>query len=95
MSKQPSSDYDLSDDEIDSFIDNYSNHLAKRRECLATHITPEVLSYLEEQFQTSLPCFQTINGSFDPLDAMRRDAHREVILWIQNEIKLYNQNGSI
>jgi hypothetical protein len=29
------------------------------------------------------------------LDAMRRDAHREVILWIQNEIKLYNQNGSI
>lgn len=39
----------------------------------------------EGVFQTDLPCFQKQDGErlFDPLDAMRRDAHREVVLWLE------------
>ena len=39
---------------------------------------PEVLAELKKHFQTDLPCFQGAAGSYDPLDAMRRDAYREV-----------------
>ena len=40
---------------------------------------------MKEFFQTDLPCFQKQDGErlFDPLDAMRRDAHREVVLWLE------------
>lgn len=44
---------------------------------------PEVLAELKRHFQTDLPCFQGKAGSYDPLDAMRRDACREVILFIE------------
>lgn len=44
---------------------------------------PEVLAELKKHFQTDLPCFQGKAGSYDPLDAMRRDAYREVILFIE------------
>lgn len=44
---------------------------------------PEVLAELKRHFQTDLPCFQGRAGSYDPLDAMRRDAYREVILFIE------------
>ena len=44
---------------------------------------PEVLAELKRHFQTDLPCFQGKAGSYDPLDAMRRDAYREVVLFIE------------
>lgn len=60
----------------------------KRRKHLAEHIDEATINYLEERFQTNLPCFQGVAGQYDPLDAMRRDAYREVILWLKHEISL-------
>lgn len=48
----------------------------------------QVLAELEERFETHLPAFQGHRGSYDPLDAMRRDAHREVFLVIRHQLSL-------
>lgn len=47
-----------------------------------------VLLDLEQRFETHLPVFQGKAGSYDPLDAMRRDAHREVFLVIRRQLEL-------
>lgn len=53
----------------------------------------EVLAALEERFEVHLPAFQGKPGSFDPLDAMRRDAHREVFLVIRRQLRLAQQEA--
>lgn len=50
-----------------------------------------VLATLEQRFETDLPVFQGKAGSYDPLDAMRRDAHREVFLVIRHQLRLARQ----
>lgn len=47
-----------------------------------------VLDDLKQRFGTDLPCFQGKRGEFDPLDAMRRDAYREVVLYIEEKVRL-------
>lgn len=47
-----------------------------------------ILEDLENNFEVHLPVFQGKAGSFDPLDAMRRDAYREVMLYIRRRINL-------
>ena len=46
-----------------------------------------ILEWLRERFGVDLCCFQFQNmeekRGYDPLDAMRRDAHREVVLWLE------------
>lgn len=69
----------------------YINKIKKRRRTLAQQITPETLDILKEQYQTNLPCYQGTQGNYDPLDAMRRDAQREVILWIESEISKHKE----
>lgn len=62
---------------------------AERKRLLALFGTPEgtqVLEELERRFETDLPVFQGKAGSYDPLDAMRRDAHREVFLVIRRRL---------
>ena len=62
-----------------------------RERLLAVLGTPEgelVLATLEQRFETDLPVFQGKSGSYDPLDAMRRDAHREVFLIIRRQLNL-------
>jgi len=62
---------------------------AERKRLLALFGTPEgaqVLEDLERRFETDLPVFQGKAGSYDPLDAMRRDAHREVFLVIRRRL---------
>ena len=64
---------------------------AERRRLLNLFGTEEglqVLSELEARFETDLPVFQGKAGSYDPLDAMRRDAHREVFLVIRHQLQL-------
>ena len=61
----------------------FLKRLNRRRAALKEAFTPEVLDILEKEFQTNLPCFQGKAGSYDPLDAMRRDAYREMILFIE------------
>ena len=68
----------------------FLKRLNRRRAALKEAFTPEVLDILEKEFQTNLPCFQGKAGSYDPLDAMRRDAQREMLLWVKYEIEQYN-----
>lgn len=63
----------------------------KRRQLLCVFDTPDgrdILSFLEARFQTDLPVFQGSPGNYDPLDAMRRDAYREVFLYIRRQLQL-------
>ncbi len=53
-----------------------------------------VLSELEERFEVDLPVFQGRRGEYDPLDAMRRDAHREVFLVIRRQLALAKQEST-
>lgn len=69
--------------------------LARKREEEDEIITqafsdPRVLDILERRFQCHLPCFQGNAGSYDPLDAMKRDAQREVFLKIRFIIQNHN-----
>lgn len=69
----------------------------KRRRLLAVFGTPEgaaVLTELESRFETDLPVFQGKAGGYDPLDAMRRDAHREVFLLIRRQLDLARQEAT-
>lgn len=72
--------------EEEQFEQDYKAYVTRRRAHLAAHITPETIAYLEAEFQTNLPCYQGTQGNYDPLDAMKRDAQREIILWLKNEL---------
>lgn len=64
--------------------------MLERRAYIAQRVDERFLAYLEDRFGANLPCFQVrADGSFDALDAMRRDAYREVILWLRREHDLY------
>ncbi len=64
--------------------------LAARRAKIAAVCDEEFLGYLEEHFETNMPTFQRqADGGYDPLDAMRRDAYREVILFLRDELARY------
>lgn len=70
---------------------------AARRRLLAVFGTPvgqKVLAELEARFETDLPVFQGQRGSYDPLDAMRRDAHREVFLVIRRQLSLAEREST-
>ena len=67
-----------------------------RRRLLRIFSTPDgeqVLQDLEQRFETHLPVFQGKAGSYDPLDAMRRDAHREIFLVIRHQLELARQEA--
>lgn len=64
---------------------------AERRRLLQLFSSPngdQVLRDLERRFETDLPVFQGKAGAYDPLDAMRRDAHREVFLVIRRMLEI-------
>ena len=64
---------------------------AERRRLLSVLGSPDgqqLLADLELRFETHLPVFQGRPGAYDPLDAMRRDAHREVFLVIRHQLEL-------
>lgn len=63
-------------------------------EVLGTEKGEQVLAELEQRFETHLPVFQGKAGSYDPLDAMRRDAHREVFLVIRRRLALARQEAT-
>jgi hypothetical protein len=69
----------------------------ERRRLLAVFSHPEaeqVLADLEQRFETDLPVFQGKAGCYDPLDAMRRDAHREIFLVIRRQLALARQEAT-
>lgn len=83
--------------EEQQFEQDYKDYVDRRRAHLATHITPQVIAYLEEEFRTDLPCFQTrdpLTGQTlkpDPIMAAIRDGQREVILWLKHELSQYEK----
>lgn len=83
--------------EEQQFEQDYKDYVNRRRAHLATHITPQVIAYLEEEFQTELPCYQTRNPATgepvepNPIMAAIRDGQREVILWLKHELKQYEK----
>jgi hypothetical protein len=54
----------------------------------------QVLADLEKRFETDLPVFQGKPGSYDPLDAMRRDDNREVFLVIRHQLELARKEAA-
>ena len=69
----------------------------ERRRLLKLFSHPEaeqVLADLERRFETDLPVFQGKAGCYDPLDAMRRDAHREIFLVIRRQLELARQEAT-
>ncbi len=63
----------------------------ERRRLLQLFSSPngeKVLRALERRFEIDLPVFQGKAGAYDPLDAMRRDAHREVFLVIRRMLEI-------
>jgi len=83
--------------EEQQFEQDYKDYVDRRRAHLATHITPQVIAYLEEEFQTELPCYQTRNPATgepvepNPIMAAIRDGQREVILWLKHELSQYEK----
>lgn len=69
-------------------------YLRKRRRVFARFVREGGLQFLKEHFDTDLPCFQGTAGSFDPLDAMRRDAERGVCLFIERDAAMLNENDN-
>lgn len=59
-----------------------------------TELGQQVLAELEARFETNLPVFQGRAGSYDPLDAMRRDAHREIFLVIRRRLELARREAT-
>ncbi len=72
-------------------MDSRQNHKKIRKRlysCLGSPAGQETLEALELQFDVHLPAFQGTAGHYDPLDAMRRDAYREVFLYIRHQLRL-------
>lgn len=67
------------------------DYIKWRRKVIGVAVTDELLEVLERRFETNLPCFQGVAGQYDPLDAMRRDAYREVVLFLRSERAAYEQ----
>lgn len=64
------------------------------RELLNTPLGQQVLADLEHRFEVHLPVFQGKALNYDPLDAMRRDAHREVFLVIRHRLELAEREAT-
>ena len=74
-------DYDLK--KAEALLKVSERRMKAKRMMLRSGEWKVVLEWMKEFFQTDLPCFQGGKGGFDPLDAMRRDAYREVVLWLE------------
>ncbi len=58
------------------------------RRHLREHIDETTLRIIEQHFSTHLPAFQKTGDTYDPYDAMRRDAAREVTLFLRQQLQL-------
>ena len=69
-----------------------------RRDLLRSLGTPpgeRYLEFLEKRFETHLPAFQGNKGQYDPLDAMRRDSYREILLYIRHQLELAKKESPL
>ncbi len=71
------------DDEMDALTEEQQRQYLSRRNHVAACLDEDAIAFLAERFEANYCCFQGKRGQYDPLDAMRRDAHREVILYLR------------
>ena len=68
----------------------------KERMYLAQRVDKRIITMLKRRFGTEKACFLPTPRGYDPLDAMRRDAYREVVAWLETQMlkgqKELNQN---
>jgi len=65
----------------------------RERAIIGRAVTDEVLAVLARKFGVHQACFQGVAGRYDPLDAMRRDAYREVYMWLRKQVLLYRKEN--
>lgn len=65
----------------------------RRRLLFGQALDERGIEVLEKKFECHLPCFLRVgtDGGYDPLDAMRRDAYREVCNWLRDQLKTYRK----
>ena len=65
----------------------------RRLKLFAQPLNEQGIEVLERKFECHLPCFLRVgsDGGYDPLDAMRRDAYREVCNWLRDQLKIYRK----
>lgn len=66
---------------------------ARERAIIGRAITDEVLAVIARKFGVHQACFQGVAGKYDPLDAMRRDAFREVYTWLKKQVYQYRKDN--
>ena len=66
---------------------------ARERAIIGRAITDEVLAVIARKFGVHQACFQGVAGRYDPLDAMRRDAFREVYTWLKKQVYQYRKEN--
>ena len=78
----------ITPDNIKLKIASRENTARQDRMHLLHSIDSKTIRILERKFGTKKACFLRTPSGYDPLDAMRRDAYREVIQWIKTQIAL-------
>lgn len=57
------------------------------RRHLSQTVDSKTIAILKRKFGTNKACFLPGPNGYDPMDAMRRDAYREVISWLEHAVK--------
>ena len=64
---------------------------AEERRYLCERLDERCIEIIGRRFGVHQACFQGVRGQYDPLDAMRRDAFREVYAWLRKERRAFRK----
>lgn len=74
-------------------LQEYKERELRERMIIGEAVTDEVLAVIARRFGVHQACFQGVAGKYDPLDAMRRDAYREVYYWLKKQVIKYRKEN--
>lgn len=74
-------------------LQEYKERELRERRVIGEAVTDEVLAVIARRFGVHQACFQGVAGKYDPLDAMRRDAYREVYYWLKKQVIKYRKEN--
>ncbi len=74
-------------------LEEYKERELRERKIIGEAVTDEVLAVIARKFGVHQACFQGVAGKYDPLDAMRRDAYREVYYWLKKQVIKYRKEN--
>lgn len=75
--------------------EEYKERELRERKVIGEAVTDEVLAVIARRFGVHQACFQGVAGKYDPLDAMRRDAYREVYMWLKKQVMKYRKDKKL